>query len=279
VTQISRPFQLALALVALVGLVWVFALRGSSHNAHRASSVAQSHVAAKPAKPAPKAHANTGGTPSKIYHGAAPGVQGLTRAIAKAHEAVATSQSNAKKLGEESEKASSTAGGTASSTSSSASTSAPATHSAPSTSATRSPRAAAKAPVNAPGVPARQRAVESELQHGRVVALLFWNKEGADDVAVHNELRLLVKLQHKAGSGKNVQRLHKVFGAELRKPLAVHEAPASQVASFGNVTRGVQVFGTPTLLIIGKGGKTITLTGLQDAFSIEQTIAEVRSSR
>jgi hypothetical protein len=39
----------------------------------------------------------------------------------------------------------------------------------------------------------------------------------------------------------------------------------------------VQVSQTPTILVINKGGQTLVLTGSQDAFSIDQTIAESRS--
>ena len=86
--------------------------------------------------------------------------------------------------------------------------------------------------------------------------LLFWNPSGADDVAVHHAVQAV----------KNVNRV------------AVREAAASQVASFGSITRGVQVYATPTILVIVKTGQTTVLTGLQDAFSIEQAIDEARST-
>ena len=38
----------------------------------------------------------------------------------------------------------------------------------------------------------------------------------------------------------------------------------------------MQVYGTPTLLIVNRKGQTITLTGLQDSFAIAQAIAEAR---
>ena len=60
--------------------------------------------------------------------------------------------------------------------------------------------------------------------------------------------------------------------------VAVQEAPASQVASFGSITRTVRVTGTPTLLIINKHGRTTTLTGLTDAYSIDQAIDEARKT-
>jgi hypothetical protein len=107
-------------------------------------------------------------------------------------------------------------------------------------------------------VTAGQLAVEADLAKGNVVVLLFWNPAGADDVAVHSAL-------------------HPLSSAHNQK-VSVVDALASQVASFGSITRGVQVFATPTVLVINKRGQTIVLTGLQDAFSVEQAIAEARSS-
>src|ERR1700720_1730825 len=93
--QLSRPYQIALGVVALLGLVWVMALRGHGSNPSEPSP-------ASPAKstPAPTAasEAKPAAAPTPVYHGAAPGVEGLTRAIAKAHGAVATSQQNAQQL-------------------------------------------------------------------------------------------------------------------------------------------------------------------------------------
>jgi hypothetical protein len=280
-TQISRPFQIAIAVVALFGAVWAVALRGHS------SSSPEPSAPKAAAKSSSAPNGSSAGAPSKIYHGAAPGVEGLSRAVAKAHGAVATSEQNAKQLQEKSAEASSANPTSASSSSSSSSSSraggaaAPATKSvAPAKSSTHPARKGSSPPASHhAGALARQKAVEAELAHGRVVALLFWSKSGADDKAVHAELQLLAKIHHGLRAHRSdprVRRLDKTFGLELAKPIAVHEAGAGQVASFGSFTRGVQVFGTPTLLVIGKTGKTITLTGFQDAYSIEQTIDEVR---
>src|SRR6478736_5391653 len=93
-TQISRPFQIALAAVAVLGVVWVLALHGHSSNSTQPASQSSGG-------------GNSAASPSKIYHGSAPGVEGLTRAVDKAHGAVATSQQNAKELEEKSAAASS----------------------------------------------------------------------------------------------------------------------------------------------------------------------------
>jgi hypothetical protein len=248
--QISRPFQIALAGIALLGLVWVFALHrpaSSSTTAAKAPAVA----AATPtqASSSPASGGKAGGA-SKIYHGSAPGVAGLTRAIAKAHGAVATSQQNAKQLEEKSAQASGAATPSSSSTATTpALTAAPAKTSAPTVAKTPAP-AHSKIPSLA-----RQHLVEAELAKGRIVALLFWSSKGADDVAVRSVIDSLAKSDH---------------------GLAVHVAAADQVASFGTITRGIQVYGTPTILIVGKHGQTRTLTGLQDAFAIQQAVSEAR---
>ena len=58
--------------------------------------------------------------------------------------------------------------------------------------------------------------------------------------------------------------------------VAAFEARAKEVTSFGTITRGVQVYGTPTLLVLNKKGQVRTITGLTDAYAIEQTIDEAR---
>ncbi len=87
--------------------------------------------------------------------------------------------------------------------------------------------------------------------------LLFWNPKGTDDIAMQQAVRQV----------QNANR-------GSRQRVAVQEAMASQVASYGSVTRGVQVYATPTLFVINKHGHAIVLTGLQDAFAIQQTIDE-----
>ena len=116
--------------------------------------------------------------------------------------------------------------------------------------ARRTVHKASGAPRAASGVtaPSGQRTVEAELAKGDVVVLLFWNPKGADDVAVHRALQLVLNAHRSA-----------------RQQIAVQEAQPSRVASFGSITRGVQVYATPTILIVNKHGQTIVLTGLQDA--------------
>jgi hypothetical protein len=296
--QISRPFQIALVALGLLVAVWFLALHGHSTSTSGSGSAP---AAATPA-PSAKAQAEKAAASSPEYHGSVPGLSGLTRAIDKAHGAVATSQQNAKQLEEKAAQASSgtagaATGGTAATGKPAPRTaSAPALHTSPTTvhkgattvhtgastvhtgastvhtgastvrtgattvhklATTVHNGSSAKGRPHLPGVQGPQRAVEAELKQGKIVLLLFWNPKGAEDAAVRNEVRAL------AAHGKKI---------------AVHEALASQVATFGSITRGVQVEQTPTVLIINKRDRATALTGLTDAFSLEQAIAEARRS-
>jgi hypothetical protein len=275
--QLSRPFQIAFVAVALFAGVWLAALRGHSSGTSGSGS--------SPATPAPAPAASSKASPpSGVYHGSAPGVEGLTRATAKAKGAVATSQQNAKQLEQKANEASTTGGTPGAPT---ASASKPATHAAarahaPAT-AHKTPSKPTKSTAQAgPNrKPARQVLVERALHEGKIAVILFWNKKGADDVATRAELRLLEAVHHVirpiAGHAA-VRRALQRSGLELQKKFAAFEATAKQVASFGSITKGVQVNGTPTLLIVNKRGQVRTLTGLTDAYSMEQAIDEARHS-
>lgn len=285
-TQLSRPFQLALVAMGLFVAVWFVALRGHAAGAGGGSSP----VAAS--APAPS-HGSNPAAPTSIYHGKAPGVEGLTRAIDKAHGAVAQSQQNATQLQQKSAQASgqgaqsatqgggSVAGAQSSPTVTQA---APAKSVATTKSVAPAKTVARPQPTKSVGQaatapPARQVTVEKELEQGKVVVLLFWSPKGADDVAVHGELQVLLAAHRQVRASYHVplvRRLVKAVGLELNKKIAVHYASASQVASFGSFTRTVQVYQTPTIVIVNRDGKTRTLTGLADAYSIEQTIDEAR---
>ena len=41
-----------------------------------------------------------------------------------------------------------------------------------------------------------------------------------------------------------------------RSGVKVFESSANEVASYGAITRGIQVYGTPTILVVDKHGKT-----------------------
>ena len=245
--QISRPFQIALAAVVLIGGVWLFALQGDSSSKSSSSQPAASSPSGSGAgssSPA-SADAETGGT-------TAPGVSGLSRAIAKAHGAVTTSEQNARQLQQKSDAASSSSNQTSESASAQTPAPAKATQSTPARTAP-----APTKPNRVAVLATKQKTVESKLRAGDVVVLLFWDHKGADDIAVHNAVRGLAHGNHK---------------------IAVYQSSSKQVAAYGTVTRGVQVLGTPTVLVVGRHGKTKTLTGLTDRYALRQAISEARKS-
>lgn len=257
-THISRPFQIALAALVLLVAVWFLALRGhSGGESSSSSSSAPTSASSSPASPSASQSAPGGGTPASkggVYHGSAPGVEGLSRAIQKARGAVAQSQQNAKQRG--SAQSSSGAQKHSARTQTSQSQSAKQTQTQQKQSQQAQNSQQSKA---ASGVPAMQAVVEGELKHGQVVALLFWNPKGAVDATVRRELRAAGHAQH----GK----------------LAVHVARSNQVGSFGSFTHAVQVYSTPTILLINAKGETSSLTGLTDSFSIGQAIKEVKRAK
>jgi hypothetical protein len=247
--QLSRPFQIALVSVCLFAALWFFALQGRSKSTGgsgsapavtastppvtKATSTGATHTAATAAVVArAKAEAKTG----HIYHGPVPGLEGLTRDIARAHGAVAAIGASP-----------------SSPTRTQTKTPAKAVTTTPTKTATAHKTASASAAASLSG----QHAVEADLAKGDVVVLLFWNPSGTDDVSVHRAVQAVKSANH----------------------VAVQEAAASQVASYGSITRGVQVDTTPTLLVVNKQGHAIVLTGVQDAFSIKQAIDEARSTK
>lgn len=270
--QLSRPYQLGLLAVVLLAAAWLLLIQGHNNSPSAPASQASAPAATSATSTASSPPASQSGSSAHIYHGPAPGVEGLTRDIAKAKGAVETSKQNARQLQEKSAQASGEP--TRASTAPSAAAKAPATAAATPTKAAATPAAKAPAPAKSPartrttttspGAAAKpamttlgaQRSVEAQLAQGKIALILFWNPRSADDQAVHEAL---AQLQHNSRLG-----------------IAVHEASAEQVADFGTITRGVQVYGTPTLLVVDKQGKVMTLTGLQDAFSIEQAVQEAK---
>jgi hypothetical protein len=281
--QLSRPYQIALAATVLLALVWFVALRG-----HSASSSSTPVASTPVSAPAPAAAAKAK-APAGTTH-----IEGMTRAVTHAHEAVAASQQAADKSAASSAEAPSHGASVTSSSTTvvtkhgatKASTTAVTKHSAAGTSTTVVTKHVVHTPAPhkaaAGTIPAQQVAVERELKRGEVAVVLFWNKKGADDIAVHEELQILLAAHHEVAVHPNkaqVRKLRLATGLELEKKIAVHYATAAQVTSFGSFTKTVQVYGTPTILIINRHGAVTTMNGLTDAFAIEQTIDEARQEQ
>jgi hypothetical protein len=294
--QLSRPFQIALVAVCVLAAVWLLALQGHSSS----SSSSQSTAVSAPSTPASSAPATTHSGSSL---GSAPGLKGLSHAIAKAHGAVSASERYNRQIEERSARAAGESASTPASTPAGAAStpakvatrpgttgSATRASSSASSSATTSSTATRptvrqqpiKASTGAGRIPARQALVERALGEGKIAVILFWNPKGTDDIGVSGELKRLEAVHHLIRPFANVPQVRRALersGLELQKRFAAFWATANEVSSFGSITQHVQVNVTPTILIVNKGGQTTELTGLQDAFSIEQAINEARDSQ
>ena len=272
--QISRPYQIALVVLVLAAATWFVAF--GHHSNSGSGSPSSSSASSSSSQPGESASASSGSSgssassPSPIYHGSAPGVEGLTKDIAKAHAAVGTSEAYARHQEEKSAQATATTPSEAAAQSTKPATPTPApaskhaTTTTPSTSAsthvkathTTTPSGASVTTVKVrAGAPAGQKAVEEAVARGKVALVLFWNPTGTNDHTVRSQVQ-------------SVEKNH--------LPVVVFEAFATEVALYGAITRQVPVYGTPTILLVGAKDAT-SLTGLQDAFSIEQAIREVHA--
>ncbi len=260
--QLSRPYQIGLVAVALLAAAWLLLFQGH-HSSTSGSGTAQAPAnvthTVQAQTPAPKTHAE-GTAGQATGHGSASSLGAYGHAVEQARGAVGTSKHNAHELESKSAQASSPATPSSSSSSSSSSTTtspaAAPTHAksaAPSTSAQTAPKSSSKGTVRAV-VAVRQHVVEAQLAQGKTVLIFFWNPKGADDRAVNREIG---KLPH-------------------QERIAVDRARANAVTTFGTITRGVQVYGTPTLLVVNKKGQVTTLTGLQSTFTIAEAIRETK---
>ena len=250
-TQLSRPFQVALAAVGLLVVVWFIALRGHSSSSEPTATTPAS---------------SPQGSSAGVYHGSAPGVEGLTRDIQKAHAAAAQSEHTSAQLQKAAQASGEAAATPAASATPSASGSAPAKALAhktqaksPSTKATTRPTTATPHAVShAVSATMGQAWVERQLRQKVTVALLFYTPRAYDDSRTRRELEKLI--------GEERSQHAKI---------AVRVAPASAVGSYGSFTRVVSIYQTPTLLLVTPSGEVKPpITGLTDGFSIEQAIDE-----
>jgi hypothetical protein len=268
VAQLSRPFQIALGAVAVLGLVWVFALRAHSSNPSEPAP-GSTHT---PARTSPATEAKSAAAPTRVYHGAAPGVEGLTRAVAKAHGAVATSQQNAQQLQHKSAEALAESHPSTAPTPKIAATKASGATAAQQsivaaelarkaarTHARTHARTGSSAKAHHHRRSAVQLAVEGELARGKTVMLVFWNPRSTVDREVRTQAIAVA-----GGSGGTV---------------TMHAALARQVGMFGTITEVVRVYQTPTILIVNRRGVVSTLTGLTDVFALRQAVREARLAK
>jgi hypothetical protein len=172
----------------------------------------------------------------------APGVTGLDSATDKAKSAVDAANAAAAR----SEAAANAVGGS-STAKSSPKAAKPAAAAKPA-----KPAVPGLADDAAPGDPSRP--LLASVDAGKVAVVLFWNKNATDDRATRRALRK-IDLHH----GKVV----------------ASAVPIDDVGRYEAITRGAQVLESPTVLVIGAGGKARSIAGYTQAKEIDQAISDI----
>jgi hypothetical protein len=137
----------------------------------------------------------------------------------------------------------------------------PAAPTASATKATGTPEAAkpSTGPVDVSrGDSKQERAILRELSNNKVVVMLFWSADSADDVATRGAVRALNT--HK---GK----------------VKIHVIPIGKVGQYGSITRGVKIAQSPTTVIIGRNGQSRTIVGLSEPKELSQAVGDALAKR
>jgi hypothetical protein len=216
VDKISLPFRILLVVALLFAVLWFVMLR-----------------------PKPVADSEPVATP-------APGVTGLKNATNKAKDAVDAANVAAAR----SEAAANAVG--SSTTKPSAKSAKPAASAAKPAAKPAKPALPGLADDAAPGDPSRP--LLASVDAGKVVVVLFWNKNASDDRATRRALRSI--------------DLH-------RGKVVASAVPLDDVGRYEAITRGAQVLESPTVLVIGAGGKARAITGYTQAKEIDQAVSDI----
>jgi hypothetical protein len=166
----------------------------------------------------------------------APGVTGLANDVNKAKDAANASNAANAAAGADATSTTPPAGGTAAQ---------------PGAKSTAAPKSDLAGDAIA-GDPSK--GVLSAVDKGKVAVVLFWNKKASDDRATRRALRD-VDTHH----GKVVTRA----------------VPIGDVGKYEAITRGAQVLESPTVLVIGAGGKARAITGYTQAAEIDELVGAV----
>ncbi|HEU4701553.1 MAG TPA: hypothetical protein VFS37_03650 [Conexibacter sp.] len=216
-SQVSRPMQIALAATLLLFAVWFVALRPKPQTEGEAPAPAP---AEQPAS-----------------SGAAPGTDGLSRAVDKAQRAVTTANDAGERAAGSGAEAPAASGGA--------------------TAARASGKPAGSgdggvstAPIHTNGPVASVRAA---LRMHKAIAIAFVDSATADSRAVDRELLHVSKFGGRAFT--------------LSVPLA-------DIADYAFITNSVEVTVAPTVVIVDPQRRATTIVGAADRVEIEQRLAD-----
>jgi len=217
--------QIALGATLLLLAVWFVALRPKSQNAEEAAA------------PAP---AQT--TPAPVS-GAAPGTEGLARAVDKAHQAVTTANDAGERAAGNSPDAPAASNGGVKSARTSAK---PAHHSSGGISTK---------PIHTHGPVASVRAA---LRMHKAIAIAFVDSATADSRAVDREL---LHVSHFGGRAFTLS------------------VPLADIADYGVITSTVEVTVAPTVVIVDPQRRATMIVGAADRGEIEQRLADALKAK
>ncbi len=301
--QLSRPYQIILGVVVVFGLIWAVALRGHSSNPSEPTASAPT------APNSASANGSSGANPAAatpVYHGAAPGVEGLTRAIAKAHGVVAESQRNVEEqanrahaLTGEAQASATTTHTTAAGKNTQSVTVTHKTNVTPSL-AHRTVTSSHKTSTQAHNPTTTVTHTSTTTVHKATPVHRVAAPTDKPTVRVHSTVKhsstksaQQVAVEHELAQGKTVMLFFwtpsstvdqqnaaqaKTLADRSKGTVTLHLALANQVGEFGAITEVVHVYQTPTILIVNKHGVVSTLTGLTDVFALEQAVQEAQSA-
>jgi len=228
--------QIALGATLLLFAVWFVALRPKPSTEGEAAA------------PAP---AQT--TPAPVS-GAAPGTEGLARAVDKAHQAVTTANGAAERAAGNGAEAPAASGGGAATTHSGGATSPRvATKSAPGDK--RGSGHISRKPIHTHGPVASVRAA---LRMHKAIAIAFVDSATADSRAVDRELL------HVSRFGGRVFTL---------------SVPLADLSDYGFITTSVEVTVAPTVVIVDPQRRATTIVGATDRVEIEQRLADALKAK
>lgn len=104
----------------------------------------------------------------------------------------------------------------------------------------------------------RDATVLRDIRAKKVVVMLFWNANGADDIATRGVIR---DLDRRNGR------------------VAVHVIPIGRVGQYDSITRGVKVVQSPTTIVIDRKRRTRVITGLTEAQELRQAVGDALAGR
>jgi hypothetical protein len=97
-----------------------------------------------------------------------------------------------------------------------------------------------------------------DIRRGRVVVILFWNAQGADDIATRGAIRALDRHHGK---------------------VVAHVVPIAQVGRYPGLTRGVAIAQSPTTLVVGRSGRARAIVGLSEPQELGQAVDDALAGR